>query len=514
MKTQSKIARKLLKVQLPTGKFTTVMVPVEFLELASTVMGGPQAVRQYANEALKAPFQGTQTSAVVAGLGRAVFNRLQALSARVTELTGAGSTAPGYCAHDLPHVIDLDSEELKNLTAPRVLARQFFAGYLVTWEAIPWKLFKTFDVCPFQRNTEAHADVAAHLSEASALHSSVMATRLPDGRINILDAHTRTYKQTIGELAHADVLMCLVVHCNDLADVKSFYDQVDNLTAAERQKEKQYGLFRSQSFKPQSQFFSSGDFKTALDQALYGSVSRKAKALSDADLELVKQADSLLIGQGKVRSMVGAAVILGVKKLVESTRSSHISSIGDFLDELNGGVPATGRLSAAQLLAHKLSLKVNRGAAAGQKAVLSQALAALYLHLNFPATTYGRDQELSMSRELFLGAELSLARDKVKAKSRKKTTNSTTVSVPAAKQLLSDKAAPAVLPVLEKMVKAEKPVAVVKTDVVKLSVGTTPGLPRPAAKRPLKAVKTASLTRDTEAEAQADAWLQSVLAGK
>lgn len=55
----------------------------------------------------------------------------------------------------------------------------------------PWRDFRKGQVNPYQRDTEAHARVAAHLLTWHPKHAEVAEALLPDGRVILLDGHTR-----------------------------------------------------------------------------------------------------------------------------------------------------------------------------------------------------------------------------------------------------------------------------------------------------------------------------------
>lgn len=306
--------------------------------------------------------------------------------------------------------IDLDDPAIQLLTEPRVVGRQTYAGYTVTWEVMPWSMFSSLPECKYQRHTESRAAKArkGHLKKESPMHLQVAATRLA-GKLEMLDSHTRTMLQKQYALKPPCALMCLVVHCNSLEDIKRFYDQVDNVVAAEQPKEKVAGTWRSLNYLPQTDFVVN-KAKTALQLGMYGdTTTREPRALAEAALPFIRPLDRDGRGLTKARPPVVGAAVTAVRKCYQDGEPGLVAEVSDFLERFEKadqkikslkealrkkGMTIAGSMSPptqaepAELVAWTLATQETMTGMQGQQTAYGYALGALRMWLENPRAVH------------------------------------------------------------------------------------------------------------------------------
>lgn len=322
--------------------------------------------------------------------------------------------------------IDLDAPWIQTMTEPKEIVRQTYCGYTISWEVMPWSMFSALPPSPYQRHTEGRAESAndTHLKHESPMHVQVAATRLA-GKLNMLDAHTRSFLQRRNLLSPPKALLCMVVHCKSKADLKAFYDQVDNVQAAELAKQKVYGTWRSLGFTPQTPFMTS-KAKSALQLGVHGVAATKdARTVAEAALMYVKPLDKA--GRGlsdKARPATVGAAITAVKRLYECGQPEDIALVSEFLTLFENldvelikkrtAARSKGRSfvvpeelrSAPEQLACFFCTSSTMTGLKGQEKAYRMALSALHSWLASPARVYAPDELVEMSMQEFLAAKL------------------------------------------------------------------------------------------------------------
>lgn len=330
-------------------------------------------------------------------------------------------------------VVNLNDPDVQLLTAPVVVAEQTFADYRVTWELMPWSMFAALPECAYQRHTESRAQKAlkGHLKTASPTHLVVMATRL-GGKLEKLDSHTRTYLQKHRDLARPAALLCFVVHCNSKDDVRRFYDEVDNLAAAEQAKEKVFGTWRSLGYQPKTDFFIH-KAKTALQMGMFGTAStREPRDLAQLAVNFVRPLDEDGRGLTKARPPVVGAAITAIRKLHKQGLEHLAFQVSDFLDafadadaqaKLNKAklkkqgnslsrVPPMEGANPAEILAWVLNTSVSLTGFRGQELAYQNALGALSLWLENSSAKYSVENLKPLGMNDFMGPDTAPSKPK------------------------------------------------------------------------------------------------------
>lgn len=390
---------KTIGVKLPCGKSTSVRIPADVYSLAAVGFGGVKQVSAMAR-AIAGQFQASTGKALTAFVVDELAQSTLAAMTRQTNRLAAKRglqlvNAQSYVAaapSDSPFEfasgpVDLNDPALQSLTKPLAVATIRFQDYDLTWVVMPWTMFHELPDCPYQRNTAAHAKKASHLVDPSPFHAQVAASLL-NGELSKLDAHSRDYLQSLGKLKKPGALMCAVVHCKTREEIRKFYDQFDNLSAAEKANEKLFGLFRSQGITQASPFMREGAYKSALQVGIFGEPKpRTPDSILLHSQEILPVVDELMLDAKKsFKATVAGAVISAAMKLVKENRTDKLASLREFVKRISTKSYSdgfnTGAWDAADVLLVEMAIKRNRGGMSGQAATYQLSLGALHLWLN------------------------------------------------------------------------------------------------------------------------------------
>lgn len=288
-------------------------------------------------------------------------------------------------------VLDCDSPKFLRSKKPLVLARQTIAGYKTELVAMPRGAFQALPSCAYQRDDETRARTVKHLEEMSPIHSVVLMTRVGK-ELAKLDGHTRTAKWAAGSLEGPDVVWGLVIQCRDIEDVKRFYDQVDNLQAAERAKDKMFGQMRASGYIPTNcPFFREGNYVTAIRVCTgASSKGRLPRALMEVALPYVRAiAERVALPKSISPMLVGAALSV-LRKYDGDARVAD--ELAEFLQAVlakDGSYDRNSRLGdAVALLERELAKLDSKTGAKGQRQVFNLALGAMRLWLEAPEAVH------------------------------------------------------------------------------------------------------------------------------
>lgn len=234
---------------------------------------------------------------------------------------------------------------------------------------MPLEKWSAVEDNPRQRDTEARAQRAKHLFKYSPDHATVMAARLPTGKLIKLDGHTRTFLWQSGSVQGPDTVRVVMFDVADMDEAKELYTHFDSDKAVERGNEKIGGAFREYGITPQSALLRSGRIANAIR------VARRALGLGSAGdvysvlgalKKPIKLLDSLMLNKHTFPTGMVAAIIITAARYGEDALPfwrAVLANAGSKIDGEMDGVQACYELqlhaqgkygeSAAQELAQR-----------------------------------------------------------------------------------------------------------------------------------------------------------------
>jgi hypothetical protein len=199
---------------------------------------------------------------------------------------------------------------------------------------------------PRQRDTEMRAQRAKHLFKFSPDHATVMAARLPSGKLIKLDGHTRTFLWQNGSVQGPETVRVVTFDVADMDEAKELYTHFDSDKAVERGNEKISGAFREYGLNPQSALLRSGRIANALRvarRALGMGQSSDVYEIMGALKKPIKLLDSLMLNKHTFPTGMVAAIIITTARYGEDALPfwrAVLANAGSKIDGEMDGVQA------------------------------------------------------------------------------------------------------------------------------------------------------------------------------
>lgn len=269
---------------------------------------------------------------------------------------------------------------------------------------------------PVQRDTQRHAQRAAHLLTPLPVHSIVWAARMPGGSLIKLDGHTRALLWSQAIVPHPPVIEVHVMDVKNTEEAISLYKTFDSKDALETTADKVFGALKGLKLSPESPFVISGAFNSALRvvrEATFGySKSKRSYDIYSTISEFIPEIaalDRLGMKKGQVTLGIVAAMMISYRKHGEKVMGFWKSVL------LNEGKKSNRQMDAIEAVNSMMNATRGRHGAVAQLDLCGRALNALERYLD-------GEMFVSMPRPInvntYLGSKTEAATKLIRSKTK------------------------------------------------------------------------------------------------